>query len=393
MEAEKVPNNEVLAIVVPHYGQATETFIRRYCFEICPERTVLIHFYRGAGKWKIDGPVYFLPEATFGSIPVWKAFRGVQKLCGINRLFGDPYTSRSLSSFLRQHRVTCVFSQYLTAAWNVHPVVKRLGLRHVIRGHGFDVSAALENSEVCGQYRELEDADAIAVPSPFQVDRLRRIGLNNANILSVPYGVEIVESKPANDNHSDNEKKVVRLLAVGRMVRKKAPLSVVKAFLQAAETCPGLELTYIGAGPLEAEVKEYVEQHDHERRIQLVGAMPHADVFKAMECADVFVQHSITDPQTGDQEGAPLAILEAMTRNLPVISTLHSGIPYLVSNNVTGLLTPEGDVSAMAHSMVKLASSGELRRTMGIAGGKRAETFSWERERQSLMRLLFPSCG
>jgi colanic acid/amylovoran biosynthesis glycosyltransferase len=382
--------NEMLAVVVPHYGQPTETFIRRYCLELCPERTVLVHFYPGASQWQINGAVYSLPQATFGSVPVWKAFRGFQKLCRVERLFGDPYTSHSLASFFRRHKVACVFSQYLIAGWNVDQVVKSMGLRHVIRGHGFDVSAALADPEWCRRYRELSDADAIVVPSPYQVERLQRIGLNNPGLMSVPYGVDLPASLLSRPAVVQTGPRVVRVVAVGRMVAKKAPLAAVQAFLLAAKSNPELQFTFIGTGPLESSVRDYVKQHDPSGRIQLVGARSHGEVLQAMNEADIFLQHSITDPKTGDQEGAPVAILEAMAHGLPVVSTLHSGIPYLVEHGVTGLLTNEGDVQAMAASIVQLARSADLRRIMGLAGSKRAENFSWERERETLIKLLFP---
>ena len=47
------------------------------------------------------------------------------------------------------------------------------------------------------------------------------------------------------------------------------------------------------------------------------------------ECG-IFVQHSITDPVTGDDEGLPAAIQEAMAHGLAVVSTRHSGIPEAV---------------------------------------------------------------
>lgn len=382
--------NEVLAVVVPHSGGITETFIRRYCVEICPERTVLIHFYRGANKWQINGSTYLLPKATFGSEIVWKMFRGLQKICGIKGLFGDPYTSYSLALFLRRHKVTCVFSQYLIAGWNVHHVVKHLGLRHVIRGHGFDVSSLLDKPDICRQYRELSDADAIVVPSPFQVDRLRRIGLTKANVISVPYGVDIPNKLSIRREPSSGERPMIHVIAVGRMVGKKAPLATIQAFMLAGDSYPEMQFTFIGTGPLESSVRDYVKHHDLQGRILLVGAKSHGEVLQTMNEADIFIQHSITDPKTGDQEGAPVAILEAMARGLPVVSTLHSGIPYLVENGVTGLLTNERDVPAMAASIVQLARSAELRKAMGLAGRKRAETLSWNHERETLLELLFP---
>lgn len=383
-------SNEVLAVVVPHYGQATETFIRRYCEDLLPRQTVLIYFYEGHRAWQVAGPVLSLPKDGFGSTTLWKAFRGVQKVCGVNGLFGDPYTFNLLARFLRKHGVTAVFSQYLIAGWNVHPVVKRLGIRHVVRGHGFDVSSCLDQKIWRERFLALDDADAIVVPSPFQVQRLREVGLNSGNIFDVPYGVDFPVLQPKSVRENEADSRLIQILAAGRMVAKKAPLALVQSFLAAAKQVPELRLTYIGGGELENSVHAYVEEHDLTGKIKLVGTKSHSEVLGAMASADVFLQHSVTDPVTGDQEGAPVAILEAMACGLPVVSTVHSGIPYLVENGESGLLTPEGDVEAMAESLVMIAGSTDLRETMGRKGRERAEALNWERERETLLRLLFP---
>jgi glycosyltransferase involved in cell wall biosynthesis len=120
----------------------------------------------------------------------------------------------------------------------------------------------------------------------------------------------------------------------------------------------------------------------------LVGALPHEETLRHIFEADIFLQHSITDPRTGDQEGAPVAILEAMARGVPVVSTRHSGIPYLVDEGTTGLLGDEGDVAAMAANLIALAKDEDLRCRMGRAGRERSEQFTWERERTVLLDLL-----
>ncbi|MDB4537635.1 glycosyltransferase family 4 protein [Akkermansiaceae bacterium] len=389
--AWREPDDEVLAVVVPHSGQPTETFIRRYCEDLMPGRTVLIHFYEGAGEWSIDGPVFSLPKATVGSTKGWKLLRGVQKIACGSGLFSDPYTSWQLARFLRRHRVSAIFSQYLIAGWNVHPVVKRLNLRHVIRGHGFDVSSCLDQEVWRKRFRVLADADAIVVPSQFQVERLQSAGLQAAKITGIPYGVELplIESRMPGRSEDDG-KRNVRVLAVGRMVAKKSPLNLVKAFLEAAHIEPRLRLTYIGGGELEHSVRDFLRENDRCKCVELVGSQTHQEVLATMRTADIFAQHSVTDPCTGDQEGAPVAILEAMATSLPIVSTKHSGIPYLVEDQKSGLLSPEGDVKGMARSLVKLARDPELRQLMGARGYELAGSLTWAREREALLKLLFP---
>ena len=90
-----------------------------------------------------------------------------------------------------------------------------------------------------------------------------------------------------------------------------------------------------------------------------------------MMSASIFVQHSVTAPN-GDKEGLPVAILEAMSSGLPVVSTRHSGIPEAVEHGVTGFLVGEGDVNAMTEALITLYRNPDLRQTMGTAGRDRA---------------------
>jgi len=124
-------------------------------------------------------------------------------------------------------------------------------------------------------------------------------------------------------------------------------------------------------------------------RVTLHGAQPSDVVQTLMDQADIFLQHSMTDPETGDAEGLPVAILEAMAKGLPVVSTRHAGIPEAVEESATGYLVAEGDATEMAERIVQLAEDCDLRRRMGEDGWRRAKKyFSWERERAELLNIL-----
>jgi glycosyltransferase involved in cell wall biosynthesis len=108
-----------------------------------------------------------------------------------------------------------------------------------------------------------------------------------------------------------------------------------------------------------------------------------------MKEADIFVQHSIIDPETGDEEGLPVAILEAMASSLPVVSTYHAGIPEAVNHDETGLLVEEGNSKKMAEYLVTLARDADLRNQMGQAAWQRAQLhFSWQLESKQLRQLM-----
>jgi glycosyltransferase involved in cell wall biosynthesis len=181
------------------------------------------------------------------------------------------------------------------------------------------------------------------------------------------------------------------------MIAKKGPVLTMDAFRRALEAYPEMHLDFVGEGELLPAVRQFVEAFALEHDVTVHGGLPSEDVQRLMDAADIFLQHSITDPDTGDEEGLPVAILEAMARSLAVVSTHHAGIPEAVAEGATGYLVKEGDSAGMAERIVTLATDAERRQRMGVAGWERAGAhFTWERERESLlsvMNLASPSMG
>lgn len=82
------------------------------------------------------------------------------------------------------------------------------------------------------------------------------------------------------------------------------------------------------------------------------------------------MQHSLTAPD-GDEEGCPVAVIEAQLSGLPVVGTRHAGIPDVVRDAETGFLVEEGDTAAMALAIGRLADDPSLAGSFGRAGAER----------------------
>lgn len=94
-------------------------------------------------------------------------------------------------------------------------------------------------------------------------------------------------------------------------------------------------------------------------------------------------------PVTGDSEGLPVSILEALAAGIPAISTRHAGIPEVVWENVTGYLVEPGNTIKMSERLIQLAECQELRNRLGRNGSQlMRDEFSWDREKQSLLQVL-----
>ena len=88
---------------------------------------------------------------------------------------------------------------------------------------------------------------------------------------------------------------------------------------------------------------------------------------KILSNSDILLAPSIT-AHDKDQEGIPVVLMETMAMGLPIISTLHSGIPELVQDGISGYLVPERDVDALAEKLNYLIEHPELWSEMGKAG-------------------------
>lgn len=372
--------NGSLAVISSQVGAASETFIRRHMEYLWPGRTVCVVgsvAIGAAATWESRNPLFCLQHHSRASV----LRRVGRRLC----LESSPLWEAPLGRFLRRHGVGCVLGEYLDFSLQFRNLIRRLGLPFWVHAHGWDVSARLREPDICAAYRTTyAEAAGVITISVLSRDRLIKLGLPQEKVHVVPYGVDVPEQAPVR-----LERRGVRCLAVGRMVPKKAPVLLLDAFRRALERDARLRLDYVGAGVLLPAAEQFVRAFGLAETIRLHGQQPAESVTRLMKEADVFVQHSIVDPATGDEEGLPVAILEAMAAGLPVVATRHAGIPEAVEEGVTGLLVEEGDTMGMGERLARLAGDPAKRRAMGQAGWRRARAeFSWEHEKSALLSLL-----
>ncbi|WP_281827569.1 glycosyltransferase [Jannaschia rubra] len=127
------------------------------------------------------------------------------------------------------------------------------------------------------------------------------------------------------------------------MVEKKAPLTTLRAFAAAATDLPDARLRFIGDGPLLERTRAEARRLGIADRVSFDGAQHHRVVREALATSQVFLQHSVVGP-SGDAEGLPTAIQEALASGCIVVSTRHAGIPEAVDHGVNGWLGAEHDL-------------------------------------------------
>src|SRR5207244_9095490 len=88
-------------------------------------------------------------------------------------------------------------------------------------------------------------------------------------------------------------------------------------------------------------------------RVRFHGSLTEPEVAQKLDEADLFVLPSIVE-RSGDTEGIPVALMEAMAAGVPVVTSRITGIPELVRDGETGMLVAPGDASDLADKMAAL---------------------------------------
>jgi colanic acid/amylovoran biosynthesis glycosyltransferase len=163
----------------------------------------------------------------------------------------------------------------------------------------------------------------------------------------------------------------LKMLSIARLVEKKGIQYGIEALARVLERAPDRQVKYwiAGDGPLKMQLLAYAASLGVEDRVRFLGWMDQEEISDLMRRADILVAPSVTGPD-GDQEGIPVVLMEALAMGLPVVSTLHSGIPELIVDGETGLLARERDAEGLAERILALISDRDLVRRLQNNGRK-----------------------
>jgi glycosyltransferase involved in cell wall biosynthesis len=132
---------------------------------------------------------------------------------------------------------------------------------------------------------------------------------------------------------------------VGRLEEVKGP----DRFIELALKSPAeLGFVIIGGGSMEQTLRNRVEQSGHEERVRLIGQV--RDAVPYLDSLDLVVLTSL-------HEGTPMIVLEAASREIPVIAFDVGGLGALLGSCGDGRLVPDGDIDAMRSTIDRLLSS------------------------------------
>ncbi len=220
--------------------------------------------------------------------------------------------------------------------------------------HGVDVSAYVRNKP--DVYRFLFSTGDLFLPiSARWRRRLVDLGCPPGKIEIHHMGVAL-ETIPFRVRHTDGMGTPLRILSVGRMVEKKGLIFGLQAVAQVIRCGIPVQYTIIGDGPLRHHLEQLADTLGISSSVDFRGWQDRIAVANAMETNDILLAPSVATAD-GDEEGIPVTIMEAMATGTIVVASRHSGIPELVEDDYSGILTTEGSVGELASALKRLTES------------------------------------
>jgi glycosyltransferase involved in cell wall biosynthesis len=154
-----------------------------------------------------------------------------------------------------------------------------------------------------------------------------------------------------------------RILTVSRMTAKKGLPTVFKALGILRDKGFFFHHTLIGEGEERDSLQKLVRDLRLEPFSLWMGTMPHDEVIRQYQQADLFVL-GCEIAANGDRDGIPNVCIESMAMGVPVVATRISAIPELIENGKTGLLVDPGNPDALAEAMIQALTDADLRQKM-----------------------------
>lgn len=335
---------------------------------------------------ELDIPIYYIPTPSYSDVTELFSSRVLHPRILKNILYRAAPTRHAANLFRAKK---CI--EFLNALkWDPDHFhshfasLSRFGTQYAadyyqvpftITTHAYDIYR-----EPVGGYTGtlLQRADRIVTISQYNKNYIREEFAPDTPIDIVRAGIRPEKFNPTAKAVPD------RVLTVARFVEKKGLSYALEAISIATDDLPELEYHIIGSGELGSELVQKVDQLGIEDNVVFLDNVTDQRLVAELDEACTFLLPCVV-AESGDRDGIPVALMEAMAMKTPPVSTTVSGIPELIDHGETGLLTEPRNPDATADAVISLLEDDSKRATYGQRAREKVQAeFNIESEAEKL---------
>ncbi len=295
------------------------------------------------------------------------------------------------SRTVRERAPAIVHSHFGNFGWRDSRAVKKLGLVHAVTFYGADLSMLARKKLWQRRYAELfRTVDAVFCEGPFMARTAQALGAPEAITHVQPLGVDL-SALPYRPRSWDGSRPLRVLIAASFRPKKGVP-DAVRALSQAAKHID-IEATIVGDAAGDAEsvaekdrILEALRAGRLEQRVAMTGFMDFKKLFALSYEHDLFIQASRTAPNGDSEGGAPVTLIEFAAGGMPIVSTRHCDIPFVLEHQRSAFLAEEGDGEGIAKGIVWWANrAGDWSGALGAARRRIEQQFDLQTQADRLV--------
>ena len=215
-------------------------------------------------------------------------------------------------------------------------------------------------------------------------DRLVELGFPS-NKIHVYHSAINLSLFPFLPMHKENSE--TQLLAAGRLVEKKGFTYAIDALASLRKRDTSYRLVIAGNGPLDKSLSDYAKSKGLESFVSFTGWINQQSMREIMRSTDVFLATNIQS-SSGDTDGIPNIVKEAMAIGIPIVAFRHPGLEELIQDEVSGYLVPERDTEALVSAIEKVITKKDTSKLLSAARKTIEINYSKEGQAQMLVNLL-----
>lgn len=359
-----------VAILVPILGVSSQIWILRQCQSFSRIEPVLVGWRKDSG-WEMDAGIEtHLIRGGFAPVssPLRRAMHRLGMAAALNPTWRQRRATRKT---LQEAQIDAVLCHFAWTAMNAGPALPD-HMPMVLHAHGRDVTAKLSSPAYSRMLkRQLGRSAALVAVGQHQLDRIAHLSPPAQQVV-IPCGAphDVFAAGPMPRQEATGP---LRFISVGRMAPEKGMKETLQAFEQIAGEFPQAELTLVGFGALEQEIRAAAAASPYADRIRVTGQMSSQQIAQELAASHVYVQHS--REIGGWVEGFGVTLAEAGAAGLPLLASASGGLIDQIEEGRNGFLFPEGDILAQATLMRRLALDPALRAELGAAARQLSARF------------------
>lgn len=296
------------------------------------------------------GTLWELLRRTWGSLNFFVGALGIfPKVAHAARLMGAEGVAH----------VHCHFSNHPAAAGFV--IHRLTGIPFSFTAHGSDLH--VDRRMLCAKVGE---AAFVVAVSDYNRDVIVEECGEEAGqkIVVLHCGVDTEFFRPTEPEADEGPWSI---LSVGKLHEVKGQTYLVEACRLLVEAGIDVVCTLVGDGPDRGAIARQIADSGLDGHVKILGERDRVQVAALLGKAHAVAAPSVPT-KSGKREGIPVVLMEAMSAGVPVVASRLSGIPELVEDEVTGLLVPPRDPTALAHALRRLHDEPALRERLALAG-------------------------